>query len=214
MLTCENHRLKVTQEDNSRYYGWEELETLLILGPHNISTPCLRQAMKHSVAIHFASRYGQYQGVACGNSPTQGHQMWQLQLAYLQQTDIALQWSIALVGAKIDGHIELIRNRDRQSALMEKLRAIKRKAKRSPDLQVLLGIEGEAAKLLWQFSEPIWMMNGNSAVAINGRRKIPSMRCCLWGIPTFITSLTHSFKVTDCALGSGFTTRITARTAR
>ncbi|KGY10359.1 CRISPR-associated endonuclease Cas1 [Vibrio sinaloensis] len=151
MLTCENKRLKITQQDESRYYAWEELETILILGPHNISTPCIRQAMHHQVAIHFASRYGQYQGVACSNMPSQGHQLWQLQIAYLQKVDVALTWSIELVCAKIDGHIHLIRNRERQSPLLEKLRTIKRKARRSDDLQVLLGIEGEAAKLQWEF---------------------------------------------------------------
>ena len=150
-LSSEEGRLKITQEEQAHFYSWEALEAIFILGPHNITTPCLRQAMLKQVPIHFASNYGQYQGVACANTPTQGHQSWQVQMAQMQQIEVALPWSIELVVAKIDGHIHLIRNRDPQSPLIEKLRHSKHKARRSRELSTLLGFEGEAAKLLWQF---------------------------------------------------------------
>ena len=166
MLSCENHRLKVTQEEQHRFYSWEEIESILILGPHNITTPCLRQAMYHNTPIHFASRYGQYQGVSCSNLPAQGHHNWQLQMVELQKVDVALDWSKALVVSKIYGHLNIVRNRDRQSPLIEKLNHIKNKARRADNLQVLLGVEGEAAKLLWQFFkehlDKEWLFEGRN----------------------------------------------------
>lgn len=165
-LSSEEGRLKITQEEQTHFYSWEALEAIFILGPHNITTPCLRQAMLKQVPIHFASNYGQYQGVACANTPTQGHQNWQVQMAHMQQIEVALPWSIELVVAKIDGHIHLIRNRDPQSPLIEKLRHSKHKARRSRELSTLLGFEGEAAKLLWQFFaqqlEEQWQFTGRN----------------------------------------------------
>ncbi|WP_139299784.1 CRISPR-associated endonuclease Cas1 [Vibrio injensis] len=166
LLSSEEGRLKITQEEQTHFYSWEALEAIFILGPHNITTPCLRQAMLKQVPIHFASNYGQYQGVACANTPTQGHQNWQVQMAHMQQIEVALPWSIELVVAKIDGHIHLIRNRDPQSPLIEKLRHSKHKARRSRELSTLLGFEGEAAKLLWQFFaqqlEEQWQFTGRN----------------------------------------------------
>ncbi|HGS4484308.1 TPA: CRISPR-associated endonuclease Cas1 [Vibrio cholerae] len=166
LLSSEEGRLKITQEEQAQFYSWEAIEAIFILGPHNITTPCLRQAMLKQVPIHFASNYGQYQGVACANTPTQGHHNWQVQIAHMQQIEVALHWSIELVVAKIDGHIHLIRNRDPQSPLIEKLRHIKHKARRSRELSTLLGFEGEAAKLLWQFFaqqlEEQWQFTGRN----------------------------------------------------
>ena len=165
-LSCEDRRLKVTQNENDRYYSWQALQSILLIGPHHITTPTLRKAMAHNIPVHFASRFGQYQGVSCANQPNQGHQLWQLQIAQFQQPAYALDMAKALIQSKISGHISLISSRDKDWPELQRLKRIKSKINRCTDVATLRGYEGEAAKYLWQFMQQYldseWQFNGRN----------------------------------------------------
>ncbi|QMV16210.1 CRISPR-associated endonuclease Cas1 [Vibrio spartinae] len=165
-LNCEHQRLKVTQEEEDHYYSWHELEGILLIGPHHITTPALREAMRHTISVHFASRFGSYEGVSCAGKPHQGHQLWLHQLAQFQQTDFVLGMIRNLVLAKINGHLSLIRNRQPDWPGLERLKRIKTKVHRSEAIETIRGYEGEAAKHLWAFFrqhlDPQWQFNGRN----------------------------------------------------
>jgi len=167
MLFNENKRLVVEQYDKKSSYCWNSLTTVLLIGPHQITTPALREAMRHGVPIHFASSFGQYQGTASGQEPSHlGVDFWLLQTHYLQQQTNALEISRELVRARLCGQQAFVQRREKDASELNKFHRIADKIARTNDIDQLRGYEGESAKLLWGFIqkhlEPEWGFKGRN----------------------------------------------------
>ncbi len=154
MLFTDKQRLVVEQYDQKTSHCWHSLAAVLLVGPHQITTPALRSAMQHSVPIHFANAFGQYQGVAAGQDPNPlGADFWLLQMQHLQHADHAFDISKELVKARLAGQIALLQRRDKTAPELDKYHRIRQKISRASDMEQLRGYEGEAAKHLWQFMQ-------------------------------------------------------------
>ncbi len=152
LLCSEQGRLVVEQHEQRCSYPWQSLEAVLLIGPHQITTPALRAAMGHGVAIHFASQFGRYQGVACGADPSPlGTDFWLLQRRFLDNADNCLRVAVALVAARAYQIKALIRRRDPHWSALPKFERIQRQIRQAANVETLRGHEGRAAKLLWEF---------------------------------------------------------------
>ncbi|WP_421847596.1 CRISPR-associated endonuclease Cas1 [Marinomonas sp.] len=152
MLSHQKQRLIVEQYEQTHSYPWQSISAVLLVGAHHITTPALKAAMQAGVAIHFANGFGHYQGVSAGLSPSHlGADFWLLQAQYLQQQDVALQISQALIHGRIAGIKAVINRRDKTAPELNKLQRFAEKLNQANDLDQLRGYEGQASKLLWSF---------------------------------------------------------------
>ncbi|MDH2431446.1 CRISPR-associated endonuclease Cas1 [Pokkaliibacter sp. MBI-7] len=151
ILNCENRRLLVTQNDQEYAYSWHGLAAILLVGPHQITTPALRQAMYHDVPIHFADGFGHYQGVCSQGEPGAGGSTWLLQLHHSRRHEQTLAIARTLIAARLKGQYGLIYRRARDWHGLTRLDSLKRDMENATDLAQLRGYEGEAARILWQF---------------------------------------------------------------
>ena len=167
MLFNEKKRLVVEQYDQKNSYCWNSLTAILLVGPHQVTTPALRAAMANQVPIHFASSFGQYQGVTSSQEPSHlGVDFWLLQTQYLQQETNALEISRELIRARLAGQHAFIQRREKEAPELDKYHRITEKIARTCDIDQLRGYEGESAKLLWGFIkrhlDPAWEFNGRN----------------------------------------------------
>ncbi len=152
MLSTEKHRLIVEQYDEHHSYPWAGLSSVLLIGPHHITTPALKAAFKAQVAIHFCNNFGQYQGVSAATSPNEfGADFWLQQSQHLQSETNALLISQSLITGRIAGIKSVIKRRDNQAPELNAIDRIVRKIDRTQDLDQLRGYEGQASKQLWAF---------------------------------------------------------------
>jgi len=152
MLFSEAKRLVVEQYDTRNSYPWNNLSAVLLIGPHQITTPAARTAMQEGVPIHFANNFGRYQGVMASQEPSHlGANFWLMQISHLQHESSALAISKELVSARLSGQHALIYRRDKNASELDKLHRIASKIQQANDLDQLRGYEGQAAKLLWAF---------------------------------------------------------------
>ena len=152
MLSTEKHRLVVEQYDEQHSYPWASLSSVLLIGPHHITTPALKAAFKAEVAIHFCNNFGQYQGVSAATSPSEfGSDFWLQQSQHLQSETNALTISQALVSSRIAGIKSVIKRRDNKAPELNTINRILRQLDRAQDLDQLRGYEGQASKQLWAF---------------------------------------------------------------
>ncbi|PIE40283.1 MAG: CRISPR-associated endonuclease Cas1 [Gammaproteobacteria bacterium] len=166
-LFSEQERLVVEQYDKRHSYCWNSLAAVLLIGPHQITTPALKTAMGKGVPVHFANGFGRYQGVAAGQEPSHlGVGFWLLQTQHLQNTTKALEVSKALVRARLVGQRALLQHRDKQAPELNKYHRITSKIEKADNLEQLRGYEGESAKLLWAFFQrhltPDWQFSGRN----------------------------------------------------
>lgn len=167
MLFNEKNRLVVEQYDEKHSYCWSSLMAVLLVGPHQITTPALRAAMANEVPIHFASSFGRYQGVASSQEPNHlGANFWLLQTQYLQQESKALEISRELVRARLAGQSAFIQRREKNAPELDRYHRIAEKITHTGDINQLRGYESESAKLLWSFIkrhlDPEWRFTGRN----------------------------------------------------
>ena len=198
MLSEDKQRLNVDQYEHNQSYPWATLSGVLLVGPHHITTPALKSAMKHGVPIHFANHYGQYQGCAAGPSPhALGADFWLQQSQYLQNPVHALAISQQLILARITSIKHIIQRRDKKSAELPLLEKLIKKLKRAENLDQLRGYEGQASKQLWAFFkrtlDPQWQFSGR-----NRRPPKDPVNAMLSLGYTFLYSLVDSI---NCSIG-------------
>ena len=148
-LATRNNRLTLSRDNHViAEYPWRNLQSVVIIGIHNITTPGLRTAMGFSVSIHFLNRWGYYQGIAHAVKPTtEGHQLWLQQMALFDIDDQALALAKAVISARLQNQRETLRRFDK--LLFEKhRRSIQQILKKLPSVentQALNGLEGNGA---------------------------------------------------------------------
>lgn len=166
LLSCHDNKLQILQEDKTQHVCWQSLECIVLMGPHQITTPTLHKAMRHHIPVYFISRFGEFEGVTAATSPEQGGGLWLQQVALFQQQDWALEQSKQLVHARIAGITKIIYRRQPKSPLLNKLTRIQTQLLKSNTLAMLRGYEGQASKLLWQFYQESldseWQFNGRN----------------------------------------------------
>ena len=135
-----------------RSLAWHGLAAVVLIGRHHLTTPCLQEALRHGVPIHFASGGGRYQGVLTAEEPgAEGHQLWLLQRERFAQPEQALLLSQAVVQARVHNQFEVLRLRARGSPpaieeALNGLRQCREQIGKAATLAALNGIEGLAAR--------------------------------------------------------------------
>ena len=167
MLSSEKNRLIVEQYDERQSYPWHTLSAVMLIGPHHITTPALRSAMKANVPIHFANQFGQYQGVSASGQPSElGADFWLQQSLHMQQPTHALEISQALITGRLAGIKAVIQRRETNAPELDALIRLSKQIQRAENLDQLRGFEGQASKQLWAFFkrylEPEWQFTGRN----------------------------------------------------
>ncbi len=157
--------------------GWNELNSIVLIGRHAMTQPCLLAALKQGVSIHYCTEYGHYQGMSTNRNPSQeGPELWLRQTTIFQpENPQALQLARILVDARIHNQIEVIRQRIRHdgepvetpiNAMLELMRHLQA----AQNFDQIRGYEGQAAALYFkQLAQ--WVPPG---FKFNGRNKRPS----------------------------------------
>lgn len=131
--------------------SWQQLRSVVLIGNHNISTATLRAAFKQQVPIHFASRGGQYQGVAWHGTVTANQKQLQLRQQQLfADEEKMLAVARLLVASRLRSQAEVLRLRDvkrRFKGYREQLKTLIKQVKDSQSLTQLNGYEGQGAKI-------------------------------------------------------------------
>ena len=147
MVSTKNGRLQAERDDELLVdVPWQGLQTVLLIGPHHITTPALRAALKHETPIHFASAQGYYQGTTWSGKPgAAGCNLWLLQQQRATTPEAALYIAQQLTQARIEQQAETLRQRD--FAEHKEIKALLNLLPQATDLAKLNGVEGQAAKL-------------------------------------------------------------------
>lgn len=165
LISSDHGRLLVQRDDETLIsVPWHGLRSVLLLGRHHLTHPAMSAALNHGVAIHFARRGGQYQGLLDGNQPRRGPRLWLLQEERTTDAQACLAVARELTRARIRHQREVMRQRGLSGwqAMGESLAQVGT----STDLNGLQGIEGAAARTyfsaLAQALDPQWGFNGRN----------------------------------------------------
>jgi len=162
LITTEHERLQLQRvsdkdaEATVEYsLPWSLTQAVVLIGnQHHITTPALRIAMTHGVAVHFADSGGHYQGSAW--NPLSGvaeSELWLAQLAWLGKAENAFSAARLLVRSRIKHQREVLRLRNVKHQFDEILMTLERLAAQAmqvADLESLRGVEGSAAQHYFQ----------------------------------------------------------------
>lgn len=148
-VKVKNGKLTITQDGITQAYPWQTLEAVLCIGNHNITLPTIKQAMLKRVPIHLSDQFGHYQGSCCGHFAQ--HQAL-TRAKRLQEYLTKHQQSLAnqLVAKRIHSIYETLRRRIDDKSQLKALLSYKATAEQAITLETLRGIEGSAARILWQ----------------------------------------------------------------
>jgi group II intron reverse transcriptase/maturase/CRISPR-associated endonuclease Cas1 len=151
---------------------WRQVQAVVLLGAqHHITTPALRAALQHGVAVHFADSGGHYQGCTW-SGVTEEQQLWLAQVTWFSHPDNVLPAARSLVVARLRHQREVLRQRNLQHRFDESLKRLERLANQSShaiDLASLRGFEGQGAKCYFEALSallPTW-------VGFTGRHRRP-----------------------------------------
>jgi len=150
-LSLKTGRLCVEREATEPHYiPWTQLDAVVMLGRHQITTPALKSAMKHHVPIHMASASGAYIGVASsGKAGVDQSMFWLKQSRRFEQEAWSLTVAKSIVDARIRHIMESLRRRTRieASAWKSALKTSLQQVQKAANSQVLMGVEGHAAQV-------------------------------------------------------------------
>jgi group II intron reverse transcriptase/maturase/CRISPR-associated endonuclease Cas1 len=124
---------------------WRDLQAILLLGNHQITTQAMHAALQHQVNIHMANGYGRYQGVITQSRGSQGHRLWLRQLVCFEDPEKSLYCAREIVGARLRHMKETLRQRKAAADLPQLNHGI-RNIHKAPDLESLRGLEGRATR--------------------------------------------------------------------
>ena len=143
-------------KEKIRQEPFSGLHSVVLLGRHYITTPCLTRVMREGAAVHFVSSSGKYLGVAAGADPNrEGAGLWQAQAAAVLDKKIVLKTARQLVLARINNQTEVIRQRKRGGPAMladtvADLKKLYPLAEEAANLESLRGCEGRATALYYR----------------------------------------------------------------
>ncbi|MGR5453664.1 CRISPR-associated endonuclease Cas1 [Vibrio alfacsensis] len=112
VLSNDHQRLEIKRDKELiASLAWRQIRSLVIFGQHHITTPALTAALRHDIAVHFASPMGQYIGSAGNGRAPHGPNLWLKQVHHFGNEKLALLLSRTLVEAKIKNQAEVLRKR-------------------------------------------------------------------------------------------------------
>jgi CRISPR-associated endonuclease Cas1/group II intron reverse transcriptase/maturase len=127
---------------------WHSLQGIILFGMHQLTSPAITQALTCGVGVHFASGYGQYQGLLCAGNGAQGSRLWLKQVEYCQDEQKALAVAQAIVKVRIEAMRESLRLRSTRNqsinTRLEQLHDHEKNIGQMQDISQLNGLEGAA----------------------------------------------------------------------
>ncbi len=123
---------------------WTQLETLLVIGHHQLTTQAMYAALEQDINVHWANQWGEYQGVLTHQRSSQHQATWMQQILSFQDSEKALYCARAVIHARLKHMKEVLRHR--QVAPSTVLEQAIRKAGQAESLAQLLGFEGSATR--------------------------------------------------------------------
>lgn len=156
-LRQKNAILEVSDCDSKEIISqlnWNDLNSIVLIGRHNITQPCQMSALQHAIPIHYCSANGQYLGLTTHKQASQqGAELWLQQMtAYQAGNAQTLKLTRALVDARIHNQIEVIRQRLRHTesdnkASLKAMLKLMQDLKTAENQDQIRGYEGQAAAL-------------------------------------------------------------------
>ncbi|MDM8545489.1 CRISPR-associated endonuclease Cas1 [Candidatus Venteria ishoeyi] len=179
LLSTREERLHIQQQTEdpeqpeTHSYPWRNLETVILFGSHHLTTPALKAAFKHQVAIHYATRSGEYQGLASSIHTRHQHsRLWLEQHLRFQDKQQSLNAALSLVQSRLRHQGEVLRryNTDKQfNQSLTQLQNLLAKARYTQDFENLNGYEGQGAKIYFQALQKLVP----EALGFGGRNRRP-----------------------------------------
>ncbi len=175
LLVQRKGRLQVSRETlGSREFAWPDLESIVLVGRHRISSGVIQQALRHDVPVHFADQRGHYLGrLVAEHGSDDGHALLLAQAGQWRDPDERLRLAVPLIQARLHNQREILRQRARrQPALAHAGADIARLAEQAAgarDLARLRGYEGAATRCYYGALAQ-HLPNG---FAFNGRNRRP-----------------------------------------
>lgn len=148
-------RLEVRRESKTlRSVPLSAVRTLVLIGPHHLTTPALKAALRNRLPVHFADSIGRYQGVLWDGQPgAEGAELWLLQAARSREPAFCLMVARRLVEVRLRHQREVLRQRDAEGSARDERAAMETlilKAGRAQSRDELNGLEGQGAKLYFR----------------------------------------------------------------
>ncbi len=169
VLSTLNRHVRVHRKDKRiADMPWRNLQAILLLGNHQVTTQAMHAALQSGVSIHLANGYGRYQGVITQARASQGHRLWLRQLVCFEDDDKALYCAREVVGARLRHIRETLRQRKAAADLPQLEHSIQN-LRKVQDLESLRGLEGRATR---EYFERIATLLPD-AFHFNGRNRRP-----------------------------------------
>ncbi|SEH08755.1 CRISPR-associated endonuclease Cas1 [Candidatus Venteria ishoeyi] len=160
LLTTREERLHIEQKNQPQNpakicdFAWNNLQAVVLFGFHHITTPALKAAFKHQVAIHYASNRGLYQGMSSSVKTYHDNSaLWLAQHLCFQHEVQALSAAKSIVKSRLRHQSEILRRRNPDKQLntpIQQLQGLTGKIDHAPGRDNLNGYEGQGAKIYFQ----------------------------------------------------------------
>ncbi|MCB1639592.1 MAG: CRISPR-associated endonuclease Cas1, partial [Thiothrix sp.] len=124
---------------------WNGIESVLLLGNHQITTQAMHQALERDIPVHLATAFGDYRGCLTHNRLSQHQATWMQQILAFQDQDKALYCAKEVIAARLRHMKEVLRQRKLSGQLPVIDKAI-RSLGRVQSQAELLGYEGSATR--------------------------------------------------------------------
>ncbi|WMP17258.1 CRISPR-associated endonuclease Cas1 [Thiothrix lacustris] len=146
VLTTSNGQLHVYRKDELlMQLPWNNIQMVLLLGNHQVTTQAMHTALDEDIPIHLASGKGNYKGCITHNRNSQHQSLWVQQILAFQDEAKVLACAKEVVQARLIHMKETLRHRQ----LAEDLPVINgalRKLPKVDSLASLLGYEGSSTR--------------------------------------------------------------------
>lgn len=150
ILSTLNRQLHVYRDGKKLHQvPWNQLEAVLLLGNHQITTQAMHAALNADVQIHFSTGTGYYKGCVTHNRNSQHQATWMRQILVFQEEDKSLYCAREVVVARIRHMKEVLRQRKQTKGLTAMENSL-RKAANAESLASLRGYEGSATREYYQ----------------------------------------------------------------
>lgn len=145
-----NQQLHVHRDNKTLHrIPWRQLQSVLLLGYHQITTQAMHAALNADVPVHLASSTGHYKGCITHNRKSQHQAVWMQQILAFQDQAKTLYCAREIVVARLRHMKEVLRRRQHTSQLPALEKAL-RSAAQAETLGSLLGYEGSATREYYQ----------------------------------------------------------------
>lgn len=155
LSTLDNH-LQISQHDELlESLSWQQINAILIIGKHHLSTPVLYQAMHKSVPIYFLSRFGHYQGeLNSANHLVEYKNLHLKQAQYFSQKNHCLVLAQNITLARAHSQLVVLRqkfkNQDTKIPQIKQIETLIRNIKNTRTLTEINGFEGKISVYYFQ----------------------------------------------------------------